>query len=172
MVLYTGTHDNLPIQGWLDLQSADTKATIAETLKTKGIVCEDLAWGMVELANASIADIVIVPVQDILGIRCEARINTPGTVGSQTGNGNWKIFLHFMKNWSFVQSLGEYWKEVRHMKEIYQIRKRSSEVYQIMEAGLGAMYVICEEKQAVLVDTGTGISNLNACVRNSDGNAF
>ena len=48
------------------------------------------------------------------------------------------------------------------MKEIYQIRKVHPEVYQIMEAGLDAMYVICEEKQAVLVDTGTGISNLNA----------
>ena len=89
MVLYTGTHDNLPIQGWLDLQSADTKATIAETLKTKGIVCEDLAWGMVELANASIADIVIVPVQDILGLDAKARINTPGTVGSP--NWEWKL---------------------------------------------------------------------------------
>ena len=44
MVLYTGTHDNLPIQGWLDLQTADTKATIAEVLKTKGIAWEDLAW--------------------------------------------------------------------------------------------------------------------------------
>ena len=94
MVLYTGTHDNLPIQGWLDLQSADTKATIAETLKTKGIVCEDLAWGMVELANASIADIVIVPVQDILGLDAKARINTPGTVGSP--NWEWKLENFFV----------------------------------------------------------------------------
>ena len=58
------------------------------------------------------------------------------------------------------------------MKEIYQIRKVHPEVYQIMEAGLGAMYVICEEKQAVLVDTGTGISNLNACVRNLTATPF
>ena len=36
MVLYTGTHDNLPIQGWLDLQTADTKATIAERAENKG----------------------------------------------------------------------------------------------------------------------------------------
>ena len=89
MVLYTGTHDNLPIQGWLDLQTADTKATIAEVLKTKGIAWEDLAWGMVELANASIADIVIVPVQDILGLDAKARINTPGTMGSP--NWEWKM---------------------------------------------------------------------------------
>ena len=58
------------------------------------------------------------------------------------------------------------------MKEIYQIRKVHPEVYQIMEAGLDAMYVICEEKQAVLVDTGTGISNLNACVRNLTATPF
>ena len=78
MVLYTGTHDNLPIQGW----------------KTKGIVCEDLAWGMVELANASIADIVIVLVQDILGLDAKARINTPGTVGSP--NWEWKLENFFV----------------------------------------------------------------------------
>ena len=51
------------------------------------------------------------------------------------------------------------------MKEIYQIKKVHPEVYQIMEAGLDAMYVICEEKQAVLMDAGTGIGNLEACVR-------
>lgn len=58
-------------------------------LKTKGIAWEDLAWGMVELANASIADIVIVPVQDILGLDAKARINTPGTMGSP--NWEWKM---------------------------------------------------------------------------------
>ncbi len=94
MVLYTGTHDNLPIQGWLDLQTEETRAAVAEILREQNVDEKDLAWGLVELAFKSVADIVIVPVQDILGLDAEARLNTPGTMGSP--NWEWKL-MDFMR---------------------------------------------------------------------------
>ena len=84
-VVYTGTHDNETLRGWLD---SITKAEYAEVqdyvdchAKNKGL----LAQKLVRAALASSADMCIIPMQDWLGLSNEARINTPSTIGE-----NWK----------------------------------------------------------------------------------
>jgi 4-alpha-glucanotransferase len=84
--VYTGTHDHPTMAGWLATASAEDLRLVHEDLAAAGIDDDDLAWGLVRLALSSRARIAIVPMQDVLGLGDEARMNNPGTVG----NGNWR----------------------------------------------------------------------------------
>ncbi len=84
-VVYTGTHDNETVRGWLDsikkAEFAEVKAYLdCGKAKKKTIVRK-----LVRAALASSADMCIIPIQDWLGLGNEARINTPSTLGE-----NWK----------------------------------------------------------------------------------
>jgi 4-alpha-glucanotransferase len=85
-VVYTGTHDHPTMAGWLASASADDLALAQRDLAAAGIEDDDLAWALVRLALSSCARIAILPMQDVLGLGDEARMNHPGTVG----NGNWQ----------------------------------------------------------------------------------
>ena len=81
-LLYTGTHDNDTSEGWWENAKESTKEFALKYLPHR----EKISQSMIEAALGSVADTVIVPMQDILSLGSEARMNTPGTVG---GN-NWK----------------------------------------------------------------------------------
>ncbi len=82
-VVYTGTHDNDTVMGWMKTAPKDSVKYAKEYLNlTKE---EGYNWGMMRAAWSSVADMAIVPMQDILGLGSEARINTPSTLGD-----NWK----------------------------------------------------------------------------------
>ena len=85
-VVYTGTHDHPTMAGWLASASADDRALAERDLAAAGIEDDDLEWALVRLALSSCARIAILPMQDVLGLGNEARMNNPGTVG----NGNWQ----------------------------------------------------------------------------------
>ena len=89
MVVYTGTHDNDTTMGWYR-QLAATGDTAAID-KYLGMVARNDADGvarrLVELAYQCKAGIAVIPLQDILELGSEARMNTPGTVG---GNWEWR----------------------------------------------------------------------------------
>ena len=86
MVLYTGTHDNDTVRGWVD--KAEEK-TLAFARKTLGFETpEEAPWAFIRGAAESMADTVIVPMQDVLGLGGETRMNLPGTVG---GNWLWRM---------------------------------------------------------------------------------
>lgn len=85
-VVYTGTHDHPTMAGWVASASADDLALARADLSRAGIEDDDLTWGLVRLALSSHARIAVVPMQDVLGLGSEARMNNPGTVG----NGNWQ----------------------------------------------------------------------------------
>jgi 4-alpha-glucanotransferase len=72
--------------GWAATASAEDLELARRDLAEAGIEGDDLAWGLVRLALSSRGQIAIVPMQDVLGLGDEARMNHPGTVG----NGNWK----------------------------------------------------------------------------------
>lgn len=78
-VVYTGTHDNDTLIGWQkSISPADrTKAREYMGLSSKS----DLSEPMMNLALASVADICILSMPDILGLDSSARINTPSTLG-------------------------------------------------------------------------------------------
>jgi 4-alpha-glucanotransferase len=81
-VAYTGSHDNETALGWF--QNA-TSAQQQKALAYLGCAGEDFNWALIRSVLASVADMAIIPLQDILGLDNEARMNHPGTVGS-----NWR----------------------------------------------------------------------------------
>jgi 4-alpha-glucanotransferase len=81
-VAYTGTHDNETALGWLANATPDQKQMALAYL---GCTEADYARAMVRSVLSSVADTAILPLQDLLGLGNEARMNHPGTVGS-----NWR----------------------------------------------------------------------------------
>jgi len=57
-------------------------------LRYMGVDEKDAVWDMIRLLLASVADTAIVPMQDVLGLGADARMNTPATVG---GNWLWRL---------------------------------------------------------------------------------
>jgi 4-alpha-glucanotransferase len=85
-VVYTGTHDHPTLAEWLASASPEDLALAEHDLAEAGIEDDDRVWALVRLALSSRARIAILPMQDVLGLGKEARMNHPGTVG----NGNWQ----------------------------------------------------------------------------------
>jgi len=77
-VAYTGTHDNNTALGWFrDEASAETKAELAELT---GPETDGMGWEMIRVVLESNADLAVIPLQDVLGLGSEARMNTPGSI--------------------------------------------------------------------------------------------
>ena len=82
-VVYTGTHDNDTAMGWM---KTAPKASVKFAKEYLNLTKEEgYNWGMMRGAWSSVADMAIVPMQDLIGLGSEARINTPSTLGE-----NWK----------------------------------------------------------------------------------
>ncbi|SFG64009.1 4-alpha-glucanotransferase [Lachnospiraceae bacterium C7] len=82
-VVYTGTHDNDTILGWLSTAEPEVVKHAEKYLNlTKK---EGYNWGVMRGALSSVADTCILTMQDIIGLGAEGRINTPSTLGE-----NWK----------------------------------------------------------------------------------
>jgi 4-alpha-glucanotransferase len=94
-VAYTGTHDNDTTVGWITSRHVHTTqsrevvgAERAYALRYAGTTSvRDFHWDMIRLALASVADIAIIPMQDILGLDSRARMNVPG---EPEGNWAWR----------------------------------------------------------------------------------
>lgn len=84
-VVYTGTHDNDTSLGWFRSANAGARNFCKKYLKTDG---EQISWDFIRAAFSSVADTAIVPLQDVLGLGGEARMNLPATV---SGNWNWRF---------------------------------------------------------------------------------
>lgn len=85
-VVYTGTHDNDTVNGWL---AALGRKDLAFAKKYIGVKrTSDICYNLVRMALASVSDTAIIPLQDYLELGSEARINTPSTLG---GNWEWRV---------------------------------------------------------------------------------
>ncbi len=90
LVAYTGTHDNDTILGWWasmerDGAGAGLRATrFAKTYLYLGHDGEEVHWACIRALMSSVANIVVSPMQDVLGLDRDARMNIPGK-----GQGNW-----------------------------------------------------------------------------------
>lgn len=87
-VVYTGTHDNDTVQGWLLSLSAADRQFVFDYLQIDEEDSTNLHWKMIALAMGSVADLCIIPMQDLLGLGREARMNTPSTLGE---NWSWRM---------------------------------------------------------------------------------
>lgn len=91
MIIYTGTHDNETLAGWIHNMSPEAQATAARylVLTLNYDADESLVDKFLRFTLENIAEWAVVPTQDILGLGTHARMNTPGTVGSP--NWEWKL---------------------------------------------------------------------------------
>lgn len=85
LVAYTGTHDNNTTAGWFAEAGEDERKRALLYLGCDG---NDIAWDMIRAAWSSVANLAIAPIQDVLGLGEEARINTPG---DPDGNWSWRV---------------------------------------------------------------------------------
>jgi 4-alpha-glucanotransferase len=86
-VVYTGTHDNNTTRGWFDELRADQRRHLEAHLKRTGIESADAAPALLDCAWSSPAALAIAPLQDLLNLGAEARMNVPG---SARGNWAWR----------------------------------------------------------------------------------
>lgn len=84
-VVYTGTHDNETVLGWLGSIEKEEKQRVREYLDRPDDSNRELAIQLIRVAVASVADLCVIPMQDYLGLDNRARINQPSTLGK-----NWK----------------------------------------------------------------------------------
>jgi 4-alpha-glucanotransferase len=86
-VAYTGTHDNDTALGWFrSLGAEERKRVVADLRGSDGADPPEPHWEMIRVAYETRADRVVVPVQDLLGLGSEARMNTPAKA-----EGNWSF---------------------------------------------------------------------------------
>ena len=107
-VVYTGTHDNDTVRGWYEkLDQADKKLAV-DYMNNSATPLEEIHWDFIRLAQASVAELCVIPLQDYLGLGSEARINTPSTLGN---NWTWR-----MEPGAFTEEIAE---KCREMTELY-----------------------------------------------------
>lgn len=83
-VVYTGTHDNDTTRGWFEQATEAERQHVQEYL---GSSAQDVTWDLIRLALMSVANLAVVPMQDLLDLGSEARMNTPGQAA---GNWSWR----------------------------------------------------------------------------------
>jgi 4-alpha-glucanotransferase len=95
LAVYTGTHDNDTTVGWWTAGVGDSTRTIDEVERERDYArrymntdAREVHWDFIRTVLASVADLAIVPLQDVLGLGSEARMNLPGRPG---GNWRWRF---------------------------------------------------------------------------------
>jgi 4-alpha-glucanotransferase len=115
-VVYTGTHDNNTSVGWLhEVERPESTESLEQMRAERTMALKYLAsdgsqihWDMIRLALASVANLAMIPMQDILGLGHEARMNSPGKA-----EGNWE--------WRYTADMltDELTGRLRELTEIY-----------------------------------------------------
>jgi 4-alpha-glucanotransferase len=96
VVAYTGTHDNNTAVGWFNSVAGEGSKRTATEIRTERDFCKkylntdgvDIHWDFIRAVFASVANTAIVPLQDVLGLGSDARMNLPNT---REGNWSWRV---------------------------------------------------------------------------------
>ncbi|HEV7843784.1 MAG TPA: 4-alpha-glucanotransferase, partial [Pyrinomonadaceae bacterium] len=94
-VVYTGTHDNDTTLGWFNAEEGIGSTRTAAQIEKEREYClkylntdgHEINWDLIRAVFASVADIALVPLQDVIGLGTEARMNLPA---STSGNWEWR----------------------------------------------------------------------------------
>lgn len=84
----TGTHDTNTIRGWYEFDCSEQEKQNLSGYIGEAINAESVNWKAIRLMMLSAADMVIFPLQDILGYSSDARMNRPGT---KAANWRWRF---------------------------------------------------------------------------------
>jgi 4-alpha-glucanotransferase len=92
---YTGTHDNDTVMGWWNSSGGDSTRSEEDIRKERNFTLsylgpgdESMNWRLIRAYYGSVAHVVVVPMQDVLGLGTEARMNRPGVAD---GNWDWRM---------------------------------------------------------------------------------
>jgi len=96
VVVYSGTHDNDTTVGWFQSVAGEGSTRDAAQIEIEREFClnylnsdgKEISWDFIRAVSASVADTAVVPLQDLLGLGTEARMNLPN---STTGNWSWRV---------------------------------------------------------------------------------
>jgi 4-alpha-glucanotransferase len=115
LVAYTGTHDNDTVLGWWSSEGGDSTRTAEQIEKEKaharaylGTTGREMNWVLIRELLKSVADTALIPLQDVLGLGSQARMNTPATA---SGNWRWRC-----RPDSFNESLA---RRLRELCDLY-----------------------------------------------------
>jgi 4-alpha-glucanotransferase len=115
-VAYTGTHDNQTLAGWFQSLRTSPNGELIRALAYVGAWKKDPHWNFIRTLFASPANTVIVPVQDVLGLGPEHRMNVPGSL-----HGHW--------GWRMSGRLPQ--SVIRQLREICDATRRLSKEQEI-----------------------------------------
>ncbi len=88
-VVYTGTHDNNTVRGWFRSEAQIEEKKRLFRYLGREVSEEEVHWEFIRLAMMSVSNLAIIPMQDVLGLGEEARMNRPST---KTNNWEWRLF--------------------------------------------------------------------------------
>lgn len=104
-VVYTGTHDNDTTIGWYNSASEKIKDHFRRYAGADG---SDPSWSLIKLASASCADMAVFPIQDIMNLGTQARMNVPGAA-----EGNWTFRVRSLSD------IKPFEEGLRYVTELY-----------------------------------------------------
>jgi 4-alpha-glucanotransferase len=87
-VVYTGTHDNNTVRGWFENEASEEVRRRLFNYLGREVATEEVNWSLIRLAMMSPARWVTIPMQDVLGLGEDARMNTPSV---PLGNWEWRL---------------------------------------------------------------------------------
>ncbi len=99
-VVYTATHDNQTTIGWFQSRSESERRAVQRYIGSDG---SDIAWDLIRLGLASVANTSVQALQDVMRLGDEARMNVPGR---PTGNWGWRYLPHQLHE-GLAEGLGE-----------------------------------------------------------------
>ncbi|MGE0314706.1 MAG: 4-alpha-glucanotransferase [Lautropia sp.] len=91
--VYTGTHDNDTTRGWFASATAAERERVQQYLECDG---SQIHWDLIRAASSSVADLAIYPLQDVLGLDSDARMNVPSLPGAQW---RWRFAWSQVQDW-------------------------------------------------------------------------
>jgi 4-alpha-glucanotransferase len=105
--VYTGTHDNNTTVGWFNHDADETNKQNLEDYLGRTVNDRNIHLELARLAYSSVAQTVILPVQDIIGLDSDARMNSPATI---KGNWDWRMLpaqitsshVCLLRNWTII----------------------------------------------------------------------
>jgi 4-alpha-glucanotransferase len=97
-VVYTGTHDNATTREWFQNLTDRERRSVFSYLRQSTVEARDAVPALIRLAWSSPAALAITPLQDLLNLGREGRMNVPGTA---KGNWRWRVTQHMLTDSSF-----------------------------------------------------------------------
>ncbi len=99
-VVYTGTHDTNTVRGWFSAEASVREKANLLGLVGKEVGVDEVSFEVVKLAMSSVAGLCLVPLQDVLGLGSEARMNNPS---KSVGNWQWRVTPKQLSNPNLVK---------------------------------------------------------------------